>query len=237
MATLGIVGGIGPESTIEYYRRIIAIYQERHGANTQPSIVIDSVDAYEMLGLFAAGRIPDAIAFVSCSVRRLADAGASLALIAANTPHAVFDDVQARSPIPLLSIVDAACDAVRTAGWSRAALLGTRYTMAGRFYEPVFARAGIEVVLPSEADQAVVHDVYMTELVRSRFLDATRDRLVEIVARLHAQRGVDAVILGGTELPLLLRGTHAAGVPLVDTTAVHAQAAVDRLWPGAAAVS
>src|SRR3954471_6111570 len=106
MATLGIVGGIGPESTIEYYRTIIRAYQERHGAAAQPSIVINSVDAHEMLGLFGAGRIPDAIAFLLAALQRLADAGASLGVIAANTPHAVFGDVQARSPLPLVSIVE-----------------------------------------------------------------------------------------------------------------------------------
>ena len=231
MATLGIVGGIGPESTIEYYRTIIRAYQERHGAAVQPSIVINSVDAHAMLGLFAAGRIPDAIAFLLDSLQRLADAGASLGLLAANTPHAVFDDVQARSPLPLVSIVEAACAFVRAAGWRRVALFGTRYTMRGSFYEPVFARAGMEIVLPDEADQTFIHDKYMTELIRNQFLDATRDQLTAIVSGMKSRHGIDAVILGGTELPLVLKGREAAGVPLVDTTQVHARAAVDRLWP------
>jgi len=231
MATLGIVGGIGPESTIAYYRTIIRAYQERHGPAAQPSIVINSVDAHEMLGLFAAGRMADAIEFMVAALRRLADAGASLGIIAANTPHAVFDDVQARSPVPLVSIVTAACDVVHAAGWTRAALFGTRYTMCGKFYEPVFARAGIEIVLPDEADQAFIHDKYMTELIRSRFLDATRAELTAIAARMRDRHAIDCVILGGTELPLVLHGKEAAGVPLVDTTEVHARAAVDRLWP------
>ena len=231
VATLGIVGGIGPESTIEYYRTVIRAYQERHGASAQPSIVINSVDAHEMLGLFGAGRIPEAIEFLLGALRRLADAGASAGIIAANTPHVVFDEVQARSPIPLVSIVTATCDFVRAAGWKSPALFGTRYTMGGHFYQDVFARAGIEILLPDEADQAYIHDKYMTELIRTQFLDATRDGLTAIVARMKAQRAIDAVILGGTELPLVLRGKEAAGVPLVDTTQVHARAAVDRLWP------
>ena len=103
--------------------------------------------------------------------------------------------------------------------------------MGGRFYQNVFGPADIEIVLPSEADQAYIHDKYMTELVRTQFLDATRDGLTAIVARMKANDSVDAVILGGTELPLVLRGREAAGLPLVDTTQVHARAAVDRLWP------
>ena len=231
MATLGIVGGIGPESTIEYYRTIIRAYQERHGAMAQPPILINSVDAHEMLGLFSAGKIAEAIAFMVGALRRLADAGASLGVIAANTPHLVFDQVQEQSPIPLVSIVVAACSYVRAAGWSRAALFGTHYTMGGAFYEPVFAQAGIEIVLPDEADQAYIHDKYMTELIRTQFLDSTRDGLSAIVGKMKAGRAIDCVILGGTELPFVLRGKEAAGVPLVDTTQVHARAAVDRLWP------
>jgi aspartate racemase len=231
MATLGIVGGIGPESTIEYYRTIIRAYQERHGAASQPAIVINSVDAYEMLGLFAAAKIPDAIAFLLAALQRLADAGASLAIIAANTPHLVFDDLQARSPLPLVSIVEAAAAVVKAAGWTRVALFGTRYTMDGNFYQPVFARAALEIVLPDAADQAFIHDKYMTELIRSQFLEPTRQQLIAIVARMNARQRIDAVILGGTELPLVLTGREAAGVPLVDTTQVHARAAVDRLWP------
>lgn len=231
VATLGIVGGIGPESTIEYYRTIVAAYQQRHGADRQPSIVINSVDAFEMLGLFGAGRIPAAIDFLLAAVQRLADAGAALGLIAANTPHLVFDQLQPRSPIPLVSIVAATCAAVRASGWTRPALFGTRFTMGGHFYQDVFARAGIEIVLPDESDQVYIHDKYMTELTRGQFLDTTREGLTAIVARMKAARGIDAVILGGTELPLVLTGTEAAGVPLIDTTKVHARAAVDRLWP------
>ena len=231
MATLGIVGGIGPESTIEYYRTIIRAYQERHGPRAQPSIVINSVDAHEMLGLFGAGRIPEAIDFLARALERLADAHATLGLIAANTPHVVFDEVQARSSIPLVSIVTATRDFVRAAGWRRPALFGTMYTMGGRFYQEAFGRAGIEIVLPNEADRAYIHDKYMTELIHTRFLDATRDGLTAVIGRMKAGDGIDAVILGGTELPLVLRGREAAGLPLVDTTQVHARAAVDRLWP------
>ena len=103
--------------------------------------------------------------------------------------------------------------------------------MSGGFSELVFSRAAIEIVLPGEADQAYIHDKYMTELVRNQFLESTRDDLTAIVARLKADRAIDAVILGGTELPLVLTEREAVGVPLVDTTSVHARAAVDRLWP------
>jgi len=231
VSILGIVGGIGPESTIEYHRAIIGAYQERRGQSSQPPIVINSIDAYRMLALFAEGRHPEAIEYLGEEVRRLGDAGATVGLLAANTPHIVFDQVQARSPIPLVSIVTATLDFVRAAGFRHPALFGTRFTMGARFYPDAFAQAGIDVVLPDEGDQAYIHDKYMTELVRNRVPDTTRIGLTAIVERMRAQRGIDAVILGGTELPLALPGRDAAGVPLVDTTQVHARAAVDRLWP------
>src|SRR6185503_13850796 len=231
MATLGIVGGIGPESTIEYYRAILGRYRERHGSQSAPSIVINSIDAYQMLGLFAAGRLPEAVDHLTAELRRLSDAGGTLAIVAANTPHAVFDDVQSRSPIPLVSIVTATLDAVQAAGWRRPGLFGTRFTMSGHFYQDVFRRAGIEIVLPADADQTYIHDKYMTELLRNEFLDETRGGLLAIVERMKKDRGIDALILGGTELPLILRGREAHGVALLDTTKIHAKAAVDRLWP------
>ncbi len=231
MATLGIVGGIGPESTIEYYRALLAGYRERHGSASAPSIVINSIDAYRMLGLFGAGRLPEAVEYLAAELRRLGDAGATLGIVAANTPHVVFDEVQARSPIPLVSIVTATRDVVQAGGWRRPGLFGTRFTMGGSFYQDVFTRAGIEIVVPEDADQAYIHDKYMTELLRNEFLDETLGGLLAIVERMKTDRGIDALILGGTELPLILRGREAHGLPLLDTTKIHAQAAVDTLWP------
>jgi aspartate racemase len=231
MATLGIVGGIGPESTIEYYRALLAGYRERHGSASAPSIVINSIDAYQMLGLFGAGRLAEAVDYLVIELHRLGDAGADLGIVAANTPHVVFDELQARSPIPLVSIVTATRDAVQAGGWRRPGLFGTRFTMGGRFYPDVFTPAGIEIVVPEESDQAYIHDKYMTELLRNEFLDETRSGLLAIVERVKKDRAIDAVILGGTELPLILRGREAHGIPLLDTTRIHAQAAVDRLWP------
>ena len=131
MRTLGIIGGTGPETTIEYYRRLIAAYRERSPEGNAPSLVINSIDSKKLVDLVTANELTQMADYLVCEVERLARAGAGLALIAANTPHLVFDEVQSRSRIPMLSIVTATRDAAVGAGLRRLALFGTRFTMQG----------------------------------------------------------------------------------------------------------
>jgi aspartate racemase len=226
--TVGLIGGIGPESTVDYYRAIIAAYRERQSDGSYPSIVINSIDAKRMLDAFAANELAAVTAFLAAEVERLAAAGVSVGLLAANTPHIVFDEVQRQSPIPLVSIVEATCEAVQALGLARPGLLGTRFTMQGRFYPEVFAKAGIALVVPDPDEQAYIHDKYMNELVRGLLIPETRERLLAIIDRMKTRDGIDGVILGGTELPLILRADSASGIPLLDTTQIHAKALVVR---------
>jgi aspartate racemase len=227
MAIVGIVGGLGPESTIDYYRRILEAWQ-REDPTTAPSVVIDSLDVGLALRLVEHDR-PALIEYLLASLRRLAAAGADFIVLTANTPHLVFDDLAARSPVPLLSIVEVCAEDARRRGLRRLALLGTRFTMEGSFYPAVFARYGIDVVTPNEADRAWVHERYVDELLKGEFRDDTRHGFIERVRRLRDDEQIDGVILGGTELPLLLRTAVIAGVPALDTTALHVAALVARL--------
>ena len=229
MNTIGIVGGLGPESTIEYYRMLIASFQRRTGEKNLPPILINSIDVYRGLALVEAGQLAELADYVADAIRSLADAGADFAIISANTPHLVFSEVQARSPIPLLSIVEAACAAVQQQGIMRAALLGTRFTMQARFYPEVFSRAGLALLIPNGDEVAFIHDKYVNELLQGTFLPETRAGLLEIIARMHRDDHVEGVILAGTELPLILTGDSAAGIPLFDTTRIHVEAAVASL--------
>lgn len=227
VASVGIVGGLGPESTIDYYRRVLAAWQQDDPTST-PSIVIDSLNVQRGLRLVAADR-DGLIAYLVASVRRLAGAGVDVAAISANTPHIVFDEVAAQSPVPLISIVEVCAEAARERGLRRLLLLGTRFTMDAAFYPTVFERFGIVVVPPSEADRTWVHARYVEELLKGDFRDSTRRELVSLVGRLRDAEGVDGVILGGTELPLLLSEPTIAGLPALDTTALHVAAIVKRL--------
>jgi aspartate racemase len=228
MQPIGIIGGIGPESTIDYYRAMIAAYRERRPDGSYPAILINSVDAAAMLGALGRGELDAVAEMMVLELERLARAGAGVALLAANSPHVVFDRVVARSPLPLVSIVEATRDHAQRLGVERLALFGTRYTMQGHFYQDVFEPAGLAIVVPDEGEQTYIHDKYMTELVRGVLVPETRERMLAIVEQIKMRDGVDAVILGGTELPLLLRDTVASGVPLLDTTVIHAKAIVER---------
>jgi aspartate racemase len=227
MTTLGLVGGIGPESTIDYYRRILESW-ERHDPTTAPSIVIDSIDVRVALRL-VADDLPAMTEYLLRSLHRLAGAGVDFAAMTANTPHIVFDELAARSPVPLVSIVEACATEARRRGQRRLGLLGTRFTMDASFYPLVFARHGLEVAPPDEEDRAWVHARYVGELLKGDFRDDTRTGFVALVQRMREAKGIDGVILGGTELPLLLGPPVIAGLPVLDTTALHVAAIMDRL--------
>jgi len=225
--TVGLVGGLGPETTIDYYRRIIAAWQAVDPASAPP-LVIDSIDVREVFRLVESDR--SALAdYLSASVDRLARAGADFGAITANMPHLVFDDVSARSAIPLISIIETCADEARRRGLRRVALLGTRFTMEASMYPDGLRRRDIDVVVPDEAERIFIHDHYTNEMIKGVFRDDVRERVISIVGRLRETEDIDGVILGGTELTLLLPFDTVAGVPALNTTAIHVDAIVNRL--------
>lgn len=230
MKLLGIIGGIGPESTVDYYQTIVGLYRARKPDGSYPALLIDSVDMNRLRNAFEAGDLAAIVDYVLPELQRLHRAGADFGLLAANTPHLVFDDLERQSPIPLISIVAVTCDAAKTRGLKRIALFGTRFTMTAPLYPDVFAREGIGVIIPEPVDQDYIHEKYLNELVNGVFLPETRDGLLAIVDRMARQNGIDGVILGGTELPLILREPDHNGIPFLNTTRIHCEAAVDRMF-------
>ncbi|MEP6636913.1 MAG: amino acid racemase [Acidobacteriota bacterium] len=221
MKTLGLIGGIGPESTIEYYRLLITGYRQQSADGHYPSIIVNSIDLTKLLGLVTSNQMATATDYLVAEVDKLAKAGADFGALASNTPHMVFDEIRQRSPIPLLSIVEATAEKARELGLQRVGLFGTRFTMEGHFYPDVFARAGISVAVPDESEQSYIHDKYLGELLKDIFLPETRERLLAIADELKARAGIEALILGGTELPLILREAEHNGLPFLDTTRIH----------------
>jgi aspartate racemase len=230
--TLGMLGGLGPESTVEYYETIIRLYRARATDGSYPQFLINSVNLRNVVNPITANDLAGVARFLAEEMQKLVRAGADFGLISANTPHVVFDEVQAAVTLPLISIVEATCAAVKKLGLHRLVLLGTRFTMQGSFYPKVFAREGVELVIPDQRDHEYIHDKYMNELVVGKFLPETRAGLLAIVDRLAAKSGIDGVILGGTELPLLLRDESHNGIPLLDTMRIHAEAAVEEIFSG-----
>ncbi len=226
---LGLVGGVGPESTIDYYRSIITLYRERVGNGNYPEIVINSINLKKEIEMVERNELDQLTTYLVDEVERLCKSGADFGLIASNTPHIVFDEVRERSPLPLISIVEAACDVAKARHLQRVGIFGTTFTMTGTFYPKVFLRAGIELVPPRPDERAFIHDKYMNELVQGIFKDETRVGLLAIVDRMRKEDRIEAVILAGTELPLILRNESHNGIPLLNTTKIHVEAAVDRI--------
>jgi aspartate racemase len=229
MKTLGIIGGVGPESTIDYYGKIMALYRERTGDGSYPQFIINSINLKKGLEFMETSNLAGMAEYLLDEISKLAQAGATFGLISANTPHIVFDEVASKSPVPLISIVEATCSAAKAGTLKRLALFGTRYTMQANFYPKVFSRERIELLTPGPEDQTYIHDKYLNELVSGKFLPETRAGLLAIVDRMKANSDIDGVILAGTELPLILRDPEHNGIPLLDTTEIHCEAAVTEM--------
>ena len=229
MKTLGIIGGLGPESTIDYYGKIIALYRQRTGDGSYPQFIINSINMKKGLDFMEANNLAGMADYLVEEIGKLSRAGATFGLISANTPHIVFDEVASKSPISLISIVEATCAAAKARKLKRLALLGTRYTMQATFYPKVFSREEIELFVPDTEDRDYIHDKYLNELVSGKFLADTRANLLAIVDRMKEKHDIDGVILAGTELPLILRDRQHNGIPFLDTTEIHCEAAVTEM--------
>lgn len=223
-----MIGGLGPESSIDYYRSILAGYRSRTNNRGYPQIIINSLDVDKGIAMLDANRQDELADYLAVGVEAVARAGADLGFIAANTPHLVFDEVQRRSAIPLLSIVRATADRARMLGLKKVGLFGTGFTMRADFYPKEFERAGIALVTPKEAEREYIHAKYIGELLKNQFLPETSSEILRIARRMKSEEGVEAIVLAGTELPLLLRGVDAE-FNFLDTTLIHVDAIVDAL--------
>ncbi|MCF4124549.1 aspartate/glutamate racemase family protein [Methylobacterium sp. SyP6R] len=223
---IGLIGGMSWESSAEYYRIINETVRDRLGGLRSARCLMWSFDFGEIEALQHAGRWDEATAALIDAARRLERGGADIVVICTNTMHRMADAVQAAIGLPLLHIADPTAERIRAAGLSRVGLLGTAFTMEQDFYKGrLAARHSLDVLVPEAEDRAEVHRVIYEELVRGRALPASREAYRAVIARLVA-RGAQAVILGCTEIMLLVRPEDSP-VPLFDTTAIHAEAAVD----------
>lgn len=230
MKSLGLIGGIAPESTIAYYRAIISLYRARLADNSYPALLISSIDLTKMLGMVADNNFVELVEYLLDEITRLQRAGADFAALASNTPHIVFDELQNRSPLPLVSIVESACEVARERGLHKLGLFGTRFTMQSGFYSRLFSKEGIDLVVPDSDEQQYIHESYMTELVNGIFRQDTREHLLAIAGRMKDADGIDGLILGGTELPLILAEPEYDGLPLLDTTQIHVRKIVKEMF-------
>ena len=219
---IGMIGGIGPESTVDYYQRLIRLYQKDVSGDDYPEIIINSINMTAMLKFVSDGNWDGLIGMLSDAVYLLYKAGADFAFIASNTPHIVFKQVRLASQIPLVSIVEAARLEAEKLGLKKVGLLGTLFTMQSSYYQAEFNNSGVTVVVPDEEEQQYIQQKLFSEIEHGVFLEVTRNGLLKIVKRLIADESIDGVVLGCTELPLILTKDE-YGIPFLNTTEIHTQ--------------
>ena len=224
MRTIGLLGGMSWESSIEYERMINEGVRDRLGGTHSADLIVRSYDFARIEALQTAGDWDAAGELLAADARRLEDAGADLVVLCTNTMHLVADRIEAAISVPFLHLADATAEAVRAANVERVALLGTRYTMEHDFYAGRLRSHGLDVLVPDEPDRRTVHDVIYDELVRGRVVAASKERYLAVIDRLVA-RGSQGVIAGCTEIELLV-GPEDVDVPYFPTARLHAEAAV-----------
>lgn len=219
MRKLGLVGGIGPESTVPYYMGIVYGVQKELGVRCFPNLTIESVDVYHTFELFDQGKIEEYIAYFAKAIENLAAAGADFAALTGNTPHIFFAELKARARIPLVSMLETTKNEVLRQGYKKVALLGTSYTMQSDYYQKVLAGAALAV--PPQAEEIdFIGAKIRNELELGIKNQQTLEELQKIIVRMHKDEGVEAVILGCTELPMLLN-SETCPLPCIDTMEVH----------------
>lgn len=222
---IGIIGGLSPESTVSYYLHITRTYVERFGDYGYPEILIYSVNLKKYHGWRGENRWDLIAENLITSVKNLQKAGADFGLIATNTMHKVFDVVKDEVSIPLISIMDATVQRARKMGLKKLGLLGTQYTMSDGFYHNHVSRCGLDTIIPAPQDQGIIHEIIVKELVRGKLLEASKREYIRVINGL-VEHGAEGIILGCTEIPLLVEQKDSS-VPLLDTAEIHAEAALE----------
>jgi len=221
---IGILGGMTAESTVLYYQHIFKRYEEQHGDLGYPEMMIYDVSFQRFADWMSVEDWDSIEEALLDGLKRLDAAGADFAVIATNTMHILYDKLESRSPIPLISIVDATAEAVKAEGLTVVGLLGTRFTMEKPFYVDGLKRHGIEALVPDKDERECINRVVFQELAKGKLLQESRDKYLEIIDRL-VERGAQGIILGCTEIPLLVRPEH-TDVKLFDTAVIHAEKAL-----------
>ena len=220
--TIGIIGGISAASTLQYYKKLTDLYYEKYQDYYYPEIIIHSLDFQYFTDLENEKRTKEYIDYINIKVKGLEQAGAEVIIMAANSPHSVFKEIESSSNVPMISIVDSTALKSKEKHYKKLLLTGIKYTMQSTFYQETFKQYGMEVITPTEDHQDEVNSMIFDELVIQRFCKKTKDRFSEIINSYD----VDAIILGCTELPLLLSNDDSR-IPLLDTISLHVEKTLD----------
>jgi aspartate racemase len=226
MKKIGIIGGLGPEATIDYYKEIINAFKNEKGNLNYPEIIIYSVNMSEFLGLMKEKKYDQVTTLLLEKIEGLKRAGAEFVVLSANTPHLLFDRIKEKCGIPMISIVEAACNESIKRGYKRTGLFGTGFTMEASFFTDIFKNQGIDVITPDKEDRDLINHRLFSEIELGIFKDDTRMMLIGIIEKIVQEQQIDSLILGCTEFPLILKESSYAGIPMLNTTKIHVDAIV-----------
>lgn len=228
MKKLGLIGGVGPESTISYYHGLVYGVQKRVAKPFFPNLTIESLSSFDVISMSSEGKYAELADYLMAGIKILAASGVDFAALACNTGHIVFDKLQAHSPIPLISIVDATCVEAKKRGLTKVGLLGTEATMNHPFFAQPFTDANIKVITPLETEKEYIAQKIQTELELGIVKDDTVSDFLAIIRRMKEEERIQAIILGCTELPLLFQHVELP-IACLDTMQIHIETLIDKI--------
>ena len=228
MKTIGIIGGLGPEATIDYYKEIIKGFNaiNNNGSMVYPEIVIFSVNMDKFIGFLEAEKFTEATNYIADCINNLGKAGVDFAAISANTPHMLFHEIQKKTTVPLISIVEACALKAKEMGLKKCGLIGTKFTMKSTFFAEVFSRQGVDIVVPNADQMNLIHEKLFTEMELGIFNDETKIELLTIVNEMKTNTQIDSLILGCTEFPIMFTENEYLNIPFLNTTKIHVDAII-----------
>lgn len=226
MNKVGIIGGIGPASTLDYYNDIISGYRSIKLDDQYPEIVIESVNMTKMLGYVLRNDWEGLVSMLLVAVSNLKSAGATFAVIASNTPHIIFSQLKEVSPLPLISIVEATCDYAKSVGCKKVIILGTKFTMSNGLYTNIFPSYGIKAYVPDEAGIEQIHNIIFPDLENGIVNPEDKQKMLTIANNLIKKYDADGLVLGCTELPLMIQQGDLP-VNILNTTKIHVTSILD----------
>lgn len=227
--SVGIIGGIGPESTIIYYREIVRRFRELDKSGHYPRVILNCIDVSELLAKVAEKKYADVIDMLAVEIHKLELARVDYGIIGATTPHIVFDELISKVNLPLISIVEETCRAIKASGIYKIGLFGTSFTMQSDFFKNVAKRFHLDIIVPELSEQEYIHTKYVSEFIPGIVLNETRKGLLEIATALKLRTGIGGLILGGTELSLILKQADFPELTIFDSTLIHVESVVNRL--------
>lgn len=228
MQKIGIIGGLGPESTIDYYKNIISIYKKETRDSNYPEIIINSINMTEMLSYIIKQDYSKLINLLLLSISQLKNAGADFAVIASNTPHMVFDQLKNKSALPLISIVEETCKKAFSLKIKKILLIGTAFTMNSDFYQKGFSKYNINTIVPDLLEQEIIQNIIFPELEEGIVIPEKKKQLIKICNELINKENIEGIVLGCTELPLMIKEND-FNIKILNTAQIHIDAIVTKL--------